>query len=196
MGSKATHTWQFRARFRKNAFGWRSQPAITRIKEAVSEIKKVGRKDKVLAAEGAVLFLEKVSPALEQVDSSSGAIGTAVNNAIVELVQIIASAPADPETREKWLQRLFQAHADDDMPYIEQLADYWGELCASPELARELGGPADRHHPNGPQPRQGASRPLPRHDGMSQRAVRSRAATKSFSRCWSRLDSGRTSGGP
>src|SRR5690606_33917032 len=76
------HKWEFRARFRRHAFGWKSQPAIKRIKEAVAEIKKVARKDKVLAAEGAVLFLEKVSPALEHVDSSSGSIGTAVNNAI------------------------------------------------------------------------------------------------------------------
>lgn len=58
-----------------------TQPRL-RIKEAVSELKKVARKDKLLAAEGAVLFVEKVSPALEHVDSSSGAIGTAVNNAI------------------------------------------------------------------------------------------------------------------
>jgi hypothetical protein len=84
-----THKWQFKARFRRHAFGWRSQPAVTRVKEAVSEIKKVARKDKMLAAEGAVSFLEKVSPALEHVDSSSGAIGTAVNNAIVALVDAV-----------------------------------------------------------------------------------------------------------
>ena len=66
------HKWTFRARFRRNAFGWRSQPAIKRIKEAVSEIKKEARKDPVLGGEGAVLFLEKVAPALEHVDSSSG----------------------------------------------------------------------------------------------------------------------------
>ncbi|MHB8508959.1 MAG: hypothetical protein ACYDGR_09990 [Candidatus Dormibacteria bacterium] len=42
-----------------------------------------------LAADGAVALLERISPALEQVDSSSGAIGTAVNNAIDELVPII-----------------------------------------------------------------------------------------------------------
>ncbi len=130
-----THKWQFKARFRRHAFGWRSRPAITRIKEAVSEIKKVARKDKMLAAEGAVSFLEKVSPALEHVDSSSGAIGTAVNNAIIALVDIIATAPADEENRQKWLKRLFKAHADDKIPYIESLADYWGELCASPGLA-------------------------------------------------------------
>ena len=114
---------------------WRSQPAIKRVKEAVSEIKKVARKDKVLAAEGAVLLLEKMSPALAHVDSSSGAIGSAVNNAIVALVDIIAKAPANEKTRDKWLERLFEAHAADRIPYIEELAEYWGELCASPEVA-------------------------------------------------------------
>ena len=45
-------------------------------------IKKTARRDPILGAAGAVLFIEKVSPALEHVDSSSGAIGTAVNHAI------------------------------------------------------------------------------------------------------------------
>jgi hypothetical protein len=49
------HKWTFRARFRRHAFGWRSQPAIKRIKEAVSEIKQVARKQPLLGAEGAVL---------------------------------------------------------------------------------------------------------------------------------------------
>jgi len=138
MGSRSTaHTWQFKARFRRHAFGWRSQPAVQRVKEAVSEIKKAARTDRVLAAEGAVSFLEKVSPALEHVDSSSGAIGTAVNNAIADLVPIIASAPADPKTRVSWLDRLFDAHAQDQIPYIESLAEWWGELCASPEVASQ-----------------------------------------------------------
>jgi len=135
MAKVERHKWVFRARFRRNAFGWKSQPAIKRIKEAVAEIKKVARKDQVLAADGAVVLLEKLSPALERIDSSSGAIGTAVNNAIVALVPIIAEAPAETKVREKWMERLFEAHAEDPIPYIEQLAEYWGELCASPELA-------------------------------------------------------------
>lgn len=101
------HKWAFKARFRRHAFGWRSQPAITRIRQAVAEIKKVAKKDPVLAAEGAIAFLERVSPALEHVDSSSGSIGTAVNNAISELVPLIAGAPADGKTRHVWLQRLW-----------------------------------------------------------------------------------------
>jgi hypothetical protein len=129
------HKWEFRARFRRHAFGWKSQPAIQRIKQAVSEIRKVARRDPVLAAEGAVLFLERVSPAIENVDSSSGAIGTAVNRAIEELVPIIATAPATAATRDAWLERLWEAHANDQIPYIERLADHWADLCASKEVA-------------------------------------------------------------
>ncbi len=137
MSSPVAHKWNFAARFRRNAFGWRSQPALARVKEAVAEIKKAARKNPVLAAEGAVLFLEKVSPALAHVDSSSGAIGTVVNNAIDVLVPIIAGAPVDGPVRDRWLERLWQAVEDDDIPYIELLPEYWGELCATPERAAQ-----------------------------------------------------------
>lgn len=129
------YRWEFRARFRRHAFGWRSQPAVQRVKQAVSEVKAVTRRDPTLGAEGAVLFLERVSPALEHVDSSSGAIGTAVYHAIEAFVPIIAAAPADPKTRARWLDRLWAAHEADEIPYIEMLADHWGELCASKEIA-------------------------------------------------------------
>jgi hypothetical protein len=137
--SAEPHKWEFKARFRRHAFGWKSQPAITRIKQAVAEIKKVAKKDPVLAADGAIAFLERVSPALEHVDSSSGSIGTAVNNAIAELVPIIADAPADAKTRDAWLERLFEAYQDDGIPYIEWLGDHWGALCASKEIASTWG---------------------------------------------------------
>jgi tetratricopeptide (TPR) repeat protein len=127
--------WEFTQRFRRGAFGWKSQLAIRRVRQAVSEIKTVGRHDPALAAEGAVLFLERVSPALEHVDSSSGAIGTAVNHAVEELVAIIGGAPVSASAREGWLERLWEAHAADAIPYIERLGDFWGDLCASPEIA-------------------------------------------------------------
>jgi hypothetical protein len=133
--SVPSYKWEFKARFRRHAFGWRSQPAVQRVKEAVSEIKRVARHDPVLAAEGAVSFLERLSSALEQVDGSSGAIGTAVNNAVHGLVPLIVDAPAEPTIRELWLERLWAAHEADQMPYIEILADYWGNLCASKERA-------------------------------------------------------------
>ena len=129
------HKWQFTARFRRHAFVWRSDTPITRIKEALTEIKQFARKEPVLAAEGAITLLEKLSPALEQVDSSSGALGLAVNKAIHTLVPIIIKADVDQQLRQRWLERLWQAIQDDDMPYIELLGDYWGELCLAPELA-------------------------------------------------------------
>jgi hypothetical protein len=129
------HRWLFAPRFRRNAFGWRSQPAIQRIREAVAEIRKAARRDPILAAEGAVLFLEKVSRALEHVDSSSGAIGTAVNHAIEELVSVIVKAPADLDGRAKWLERVYDAYMADAIPYIEALGEFWGELCVTKELA-------------------------------------------------------------
>ena len=135
MVSCSKHKWTFLSRFRRHAFGWRSQPAIGRIKEAVSEIKKAAGKDPILGGDGAVLFLERLSPAIEPVDSSSGAIGTTVGNAIQALVPIIAGAPAEDTLRDKWLERLWQAVEDDHMPYIELLPDYWGELCVTPERA-------------------------------------------------------------
>ena len=130
------HKWEFAARFRRNAFGWKSDVPIKRIKEAVSEIKSMARKDVALAAEGAVLFLEKLTPAIEQVDSSSGAIGSAVNKAIETLVPIIAKAEVEPRVRQRWLERLWQAIEDDGISYIESLAGHWGALCADAKTAQ------------------------------------------------------------
>jgi len=132
----AAQKWQFPSRIRPNTFTWRSSPtAAARIKDAVAEIKSVSRKDPTTAAEGAVRLIERLSPALEHVDSSSGALGSAVNRAIEALVPIISAAEVPVPVRQKWLERLYEAHAADQMPYIEILADYWGELCVTPELA-------------------------------------------------------------
>jgi len=133
----STHKWEFLPRFRRNGFGWRSQVPIQRIKEAVSEIKKVARKDKELAAEGAVLFLEKISPALANVDSSSGAIGGAVNHAIEILAPIISKAKVPEKKRQEWISRLWGAIEEDNMPYIEYLQEFFGELCATPSIASQ-----------------------------------------------------------
>ncbi len=129
------YKWQFASRFRRHAFGWRSDTPIQRIKEALAEIKQVARKEPVLAAEGAVTLLEKISPALEQVDSSSGALGSAVNKAIETLVPLIVKANVEPKQRQRWLDRLWQALQDDEIPYIELLGDHWGELCVTPDMA-------------------------------------------------------------
>jgi len=131
------HKRQFAPRFRRQAFGWRSDLPIQRIKEAMAEIKAMARKDPVLAAEGATLLLEKLSPALEQVDSSSGAVGSALNRAVTMLVPLIAKADVDSSIRQRWLERLWEALQKDSIPYVELLSDHWGDLCAEPALASQ-----------------------------------------------------------
>ena len=130
------YKWGFKACFRRHAFGWKSQPAIQRVKQAVSEIMRVSRAEPVLAADGAVTLLERLSPALEHVDSSSGAIGTAVNRAIAELVPIVVAAPAAPGMRETWLARLWVRHAGGAAEAGRLLSS-----MSSPKKARSTGPP-------------------------------------------------------
>ena len=131
----SAYKWEFAPRFRRNAFGWRSDLPIKRIKEALSEIRLVARKEPTLAAEGAIVLLEKLSPALMNVDSSSGALGSMVNHAIETLVPLLTKADVDAATRARWLDRLWEAVQEDEMPYIEYLADFWGELCVEAKVA-------------------------------------------------------------
>jgi hypothetical protein len=131
-------SWAFRARFRSGAFGWKgSWLAIERIAEALTEIRAVARHDPAAAAEGAVLLLEKLSPALSNVDSSSGALGNATHAAVQELAVLIGAALVGTPVRKKWLNRLFEAIQSDDPTYIESLGDHWGMLCATEDLASE-----------------------------------------------------------
>ena len=106
--------WAFKARFRGRAYGWHgSALASKRLKEAVREINFVAKSDRVVAAEGCVSLMERLWPALADVDTSSGALGGAVHRTLDELIPILISAPADVMTRSAWLERLFQAVMDD-----------------------------------------------------------------------------------
>ncbi len=128
--------WVFSKRFRRGGFGWRaSRLTSERIAEALAEIHAVARHAPVHAADGAVRFLVQLSPALEQVDSSSGALGSATRAAVDALVPVIAQAPANEAMRKKWLEQLFEAIQNDDPPYLELLDERWGDVCSTPEVA-------------------------------------------------------------
>jgi hypothetical protein len=95
----AKHTWTFKASLRARAFGWNgSSLACRRLKEAVSEIKKVTRVDAVTAGDGVVSLMERIWPACEHIDTSSGALGCVVNWTQDELLPIAIEAPADLKT--------------------------------------------------------------------------------------------------
>ena len=73
------HSWKFKPRLRCRAFGWKgSRLACQRLKEAVSEIKKVARVDPVTAGDGVVSLMERIWPAFQDIDTSSGTLGGAV----------------------------------------------------------------------------------------------------------------------
>ncbi|GAC1583745.1 MAG: hypothetical protein NVS3B7_19120 [Candidatus Elarobacter sp.] len=131
----AAHAWAFAKRFRRRGFGWRSSVAVPAVRKAIVEIKRVARTDPVLAAEGAVRFLERVSPALEQVDGSSGAIGSAVAGAIDDFATIVGTAPLDRSQRGRLLERLSVALNDDGIGYLDAMESSWGAYCGSPEAA-------------------------------------------------------------
>jgi len=79
--------------------------------------------------------MEKIWSALEHVDSSSGALGSAVNTTLDDLIPIVVNTPADEKTRNNWLDRLWQAMEDDGVDYLSPVGDRWGELCGSPVVA-------------------------------------------------------------
>jgi len=130
------HKWAFTARFGSSAYGWGGTGLATkRLKDAASEIRKVARGDPALAAEGAVTLMERLWPALQDIDTSSGALGNAVNGTLEQLIPVLVSAPADPETRATWLERVFVAIQEDGVQYLSPVEDQWGEICVFPELA-------------------------------------------------------------
>lgn len=130
------HKWTFVSRFRTGVYGWKASKLVCqRIKEAVSEIKKTARKDPVLGAEGSIKLMEKLWPALEHVDSSSGVLGTTVFDAMDVLVDIVVQAPVDKKTRDRWLDRLWDAFNNDGVGFLDQLGERWGEVCGSTEVA-------------------------------------------------------------
>jgi hypothetical protein len=51
------------------------------------------------------------------------------------LVPMIAKAPAEDRHRDKWMERLWEAIQQDEMPFIDLLMEHWGDLCVTRERA-------------------------------------------------------------
>lgn len=112
--ARATHKWAFKPGMRAGAYSWRSSTkAIDRLKLVSSEIRAVARVDPVMAAEGVIALAQRIWPAFEHIDTSSGALGNAVRRTLEELLPVLIEAPADEKTRAKWLEQLREAIEDD-----------------------------------------------------------------------------------
>ena len=136
MGGQRAPKWVFKSYFRARAFGWRaSRLAIQRLREAVSEIWANGRRFPIEAADGAVCLMERLWPAFELIDTSSGALGGAASRALGELIPLVVKAPADQRKRNRWLERLWRAIQDDGVSYLTPVEENWGELCGGADIA-------------------------------------------------------------
>jgi hypothetical protein len=135
MARKPVHKWAFKPGMRAGAYSWRSSAkAIERLKSASAEIRAVNRADPVTAADGVVALAARIWPAFEHIDTSSGALGTAVRRTLDDLVPILIAAPADEKTRAKWLEQLREAIEDDGVDYLAPIADRFGEIAVFPAL--------------------------------------------------------------
>ncbi|WP_101069211.1 hypothetical protein [Roseovarius salinarum] len=138
MARKSTHKWAFKPGLRAGAFGWRgSAKAIDRLKAASTEIRAARRSDPVTAAEGVVALAARIWPAFEHIDTSSGALGTAVYRTLETLLPILIDAPADQKTRAAWLERLRTAILDDGVDYLAPISERFGEIAAFPALMND-----------------------------------------------------------
>jgi hypothetical protein len=134
-GRSTTSGWAFRAGLRRGGFGWRgSAKAIARLKAATAEIRAVAKTDPVHAGDGVVVLAERIWPAFEMVDTSTGALGSAVAKTLATLVQILIAAPADEPTRARWLERLTDAIQEDGVDYLSPIAERFGEIAVYPSL--------------------------------------------------------------
>lgn len=135
MAGKTIRKWAFKPGMRAGAFSWRSSAkAIERLKSASAEIRAVARADPEKAAEGVIALAQRIWPAFEHIDTSSGALGNAVRRTLEELLPILIEAPADEKTRAKWLEQLREAILGDGVDYLAPIADRFGQIAAFPKL--------------------------------------------------------------
>ena len=140
--STSKHKWTFPARFRKGVYSWRgTAKASKNLKAAVSEIKKLAKSDPELGAEGATRLLEKLVPSIGGIDSSSGAIGSAVNKAVEELAKIVALGEDTPKHALR-VGRVYEALQEDGYGYLDEFETY--DLHLACDLAIELADSPER----------------------------------------------------
>ena len=98
--------WELTRRFRRGAFGWKSPPAIQRVRQAVSEIKTVARRDGKDAG-----FLPNFSagepsprgtaPHLDHAPESPGSVATVPVIVPATTRKAPITGPREPNSKEK-----------------------------------------------------------------------------------------------
>jgi hypothetical protein len=103
------------------------------LREALTEIKSFAGTDPVTAADGVVCPIERIWPAFQHIDTSSSAIGGAVNwtGRVVTHPDRGAREPENP----RQMAGPPLASRPGRVNYLWIVEDRWGELCGSREVA-------------------------------------------------------------
>lgn len=145
-----TNKWAFKLGMRAGAYSRKSSAKVVeRLKTASSEIWAVARTDPATVAEGVIALAQRIWPAFEHIDTSSGALGNAVHRTLDELLLILINAPADEKTRAKWLEQLREAIMDDGVDYLAPIADRFEEIAAYPALMKKFLSRPNSYKPGG-----------------------------------------------
>jgi len=135
MSTPGKRQWEFKSKFRAGIYSWKGSAKATKnLRAAVSEIRKAYKSDPLEAVEAIVWLMGRFWPAFRDIDSSSGALGKAVNDTIDKLLPLVIDAPADEPLRKKWTVRLFEAICDDGVEYLGCLTEQWGRICVTASL--------------------------------------------------------------
>ena len=74
----------------------------------------------------------------EQIDTSTGALGTVVNKTLDELIPILIAAPADEPTRARCIERLIDSSQDDWVDRLSPLSKQFDSVAVYPALMNRL----------------------------------------------------------
>ncbi|MDO5576333.1 MAG: hypothetical protein Q4F84_04585, partial [Fibrobacter sp.] len=132
---KSKHKWEFTSFLKSGIYKWNGSALASRhFNSAINEIWDVSEHDSATAAKGAVIFIEKCYRAIKNIDSSNGAIGGAVNNALTELTTIIAQAELSPDERMELTEKIWATWRCEGYGYYDILGELWPKMCAVKEV--------------------------------------------------------------
>lgn len=135
MAKHSKPKWKFKPSFRTGLYSWNGTAKATKnLRAAVSEIRKAYKSNPLDAVDAAIYLMEQLWPATQHIDTSSGSLGSAVNDAIEKLLPLLIKTPADEQLRKKWTHRLFEAICDDGVEYLAPVTEQWGKLCVTDSL--------------------------------------------------------------
>ena len=130
-----THDWLF-TRYLHHQTLAEGDPAraVTRLREAVAEIRTVAATQPLVAGEGIIELYERLVRATRHDDSCARRVSMAIADTVQALCPVLRTAPADAATRGRWVERLVLAIRDDEAACLLPVEERWPDLVGDMPL--------------------------------------------------------------